>query len=106
MEKLEFENINDAQLFLLKELLNSGLEVETRSFKTLELSPVFFSITNPLKRITTLKDRNWKFATALGELSWHLSMSNDLEFICTYLSGWKNFSSDHKRVIGSCYANI
>ena len=103
MEGLVFENINEAQLFFLKELLASGEEIDTRGTRTLELSPVFFSIANPLKRITTLRGRNWKFATALGELSWHLSVSNDVDFICNYLSGWKNFSNDQKQIIGSCY---
>jgi len=103
MEKLEFENINEAQLYIVRQLLETGQSVETRGFKTLELSPVFFSVTNPRKRITTLSGRNWNFAAALGELSWHLATSNEVDFIANYLSGWKNYSEDNKRITGSCY---
>jgi thymidylate synthase len=103
MEKLEFENVNDAQLYFVRQLMESGQPVETRGFKTLELSPVFFSVTNPRKRITTLSGRNWNFAAALGELSWHLATSNEVDFIANYLSGWKNYSEDNKRITGSCY---
>ena len=103
MEKLEFENINDAQLYLVRQLMEAGHPIETRGFKTLELSPVFFSVINPRKRITTLNGRNWNFAAALGELSWHLATSNEVDFIANYLSGWKNYSEDTKRITGSCY---
>ncbi len=103
MTTLQFDNINEAQLYLIQHLLTDGDNVETRGYKTKEISPIFFSVSNPRKRITTLKSRNWNFATALGELSWHLSMSNEVEFIATYLSGWKNYSEDKEHITGSCY---
>ncbi|GAA4326073.1 thymidylate synthase [Mucilaginibacter gynuensis] len=103
MSELRFDSINDAQLYLLKDLLENGTDVKTRGLITKEITPFFFAVTNPRKRITTLNGRNWNFAAALGELSWHLAVSNDLEFITSYLSGWKYYSADQKIITGSCY---
>jgi len=100
---IEFENINDAQLHFYGELLSAGEKISTRGMGTLELFPVYFSVRNPRARVTTLKGRNWKFAPALGELTWHLSGSKDVDFISKYLSNWKNFSEDKIHITGSCY---
>jgi thymidylate synthase len=102
---LNFKNINEAQLSLLKLISQNGDTVETRGFKTLELSPVMFSISDPLARITTIKNRDWNFAAAVGELVWHLSGSNDLSFISSYLKEWKNYSDDGRVINGSCYGH-
>ena len=102
---MEFKNINEAQLVLLREILTNGDTVETRGLKTLELSPVIFSITEPLERITTINNRNWDFNAAIGELIWHLSASNDLDFISTYLKQWGNYSDDGRFITGSCYGH-
>lgn len=101
--KTVFENIDEAQLYLYRQLLSCGEKISTRDMNTLELFPVYFSIKNPRARITTLKGRNWKFAPALGEVVWHLSGSKDVGFISEYLSNWKNFSEDKQQITGSCY---
>jgi thymidylate synthase len=98
-----FNDINQAQLNLLKRILLDGKGVQTRDQYTLEVAPVYFQLTNPLNRITLLKGRNWNFAAALGELVWHLSGSNDVQFISNYLKQWKNFSEDGNCILGSCY---
>lgn len=99
---MKFNNINEAQLYLLELILRDGDTVQTRGFKTLELSPLTFEISNPTDRITSLKNRNWNFSAAIGELIWHLSGSNDVSFIASYLKQWDNFS-DGGRIKGSCY---
>jgi len=100
---LTFDNINEAQLFLIKSILSDGHEVKTRGYLTKEIFPVMFAIENPYKRITTLKARKWNFAAALGELSWHFAKSNDVDFIASYLSNWRKFSEDNEHITGSCY---
>ena len=100
---LEFNDINQAQLYFYGVLLNSGSSIETRGLDTLEITPAYFKVNNPRARITSLKGRNWKLAPALGELSWHLSGSKDLDFIANYLANWKYFSEDNSHITGSCY---
>src|SRR5271166_5671683 len=100
MLTLSCQNINEAQLEVLKLLLGKGSEVVTRGYKTLEISPIAFVVSNPLDRITTLKGRHWKFASAIGELTWHLSGSNDVNFISNYLRQWAGYSPDGISIIG------
>jgi thymidylate synthase len=98
-----YYNVDLAQLDLMKQVLENGNEVSTRGTISRELSPCFFTITNPLGRITTLSKRNWNYPAALGELAWHLSGSNSVGFISTYLKQWKNYSEDGVHILGSCY---
>ncbi len=102
---MKFENINEAQLSLLNEILNKGDTIQTRGRNTLEISPAIFTISNPLDRITTIKHRKWNFSAAVGELIWHLSGSNDVNFIGNYLKGWENYSDDGRLITGSCYGH-
>ena len=98
-----FDNINDAQLYCLAEIMKQADFVLTRGYITKEIGPLSFSIQNPRKRLTTIKQRKWNFVAAVGELLWHLSGSKDLNTIANYLSEWKNFSKDGFSIDNSCY---
>jgi thymidylate synthase len=102
---LSFENINDLQLYVLEHLKESGEIIVTRGKKTLELTSIYLRLNNIKKRCTTLIARKWNFPFALGELSWHLSGSNELNFIQYYSKEWKNISEDYRFIYGSCYGH-
>jgi thymidylate synthase len=100
-----FDSIDEVQIWLLEELFSEGELITTRELNTIELCNVNFCLTNPLNRNTTLSKRNWKHALAIGEFAWHVSGSNDLDFISYYARQWKNFSNDGKSVSESCYGH-
>lgn len=100
------ENINQIQIDLLKILSEKGKAIDVRNSKTLEIHPVCIELTNPKKRLTTLKGRNWNLPFAIGELAWHLSGSNDFDFISYYSKNWSIAIEEDESVIReSCYGN-
>jgi thymidylate synthase len=102
---LAFQSIDEIQLYYLEKLFKNGEYVITRDFKTLELFNVNFCLTNPRNRTTNIISRKWNLSLALGEFAWHLSGSNNLDFITYYAREWKNFSADGLRIDQSCYGH-
>lgn len=100
-----FNTIDEAQIFILEELFSQGEFVTTRGLKTLELCNINFSLTNPLNRDTVNIARKWKLPLAIGEFAWHVSGSNNVDFITYYAREWKNFSDDGKMITQSCYGH-
>lgn len=103
--KLQFESIDDIQLFILEKLFSEGELITTRELKTLEVCNINISLSNPRKRKTFNTKRNWKQPLAIGEFAWHVSGSNNVDFITYYAKQWKNFSSDGKIISNSCYGH-
>ena len=103
MIKVEANNINEIQLQLFSELSKNGEKVVSRGMEVSEIYPVLIKLTNIQNRCTTLLKRNWNYIFALGELAWHLSKSNDLNFINYYTKNWNIASDDGISIQQSCY---
>lgn len=100
-----FNSIDEIQVWLLNSLFADGELITTRELITLELCNINFCLTNPLNRNTYNPKRNWKLPLAIGEFAWHVSGSNNLDFITYYARQWKNFSNDGKQINQSCYGH-
>jgi len=98
-----FENIDEIQLWMLEKLFAEGELIKPRELQTLEICNVNLCLTNPRNRNTYNKVRKWKLPLAIGEFAWHLSGSNNLNFITHYAKQWKNFSNDGEIISNSCY---
>ena len=103
MIKVEADNINEIQLQLFSHLSQNGKKVISRGMEVLEVYPVLIKLTNIQNRCTTLLKRKWNYIFALGELTWHLSKSNELNFINYYTKNWNIASDDGISIKQSCY---
>lgn len=95
--------MDEALLFLLGQLLYGGESVAPRGTPTRELVGTAFRLANPRARRITVPARRWKESLAVGELCWHLSQSDSVDFISYYTPTWERFSDDGKRIASSCY---
>lgn len=96
MYSVEYKGINSAVVGLAKLLLEFGVERNTRGEKCIELpEPICITITNPLSRIITIKERGWNIFLPYAESLWLASGRNDLEFIQHYLPKMAQFSDDN-----------
>lgn len=100
-----FETLDEIQHWILTIILERGKVAEPRGKRTLELFPVSFELLNPRNRCVLNPLRKWSFPLALGEFCWHVSGSNDLEFIEYYASRWRDFTEDGSTISGSCYGH-
>lgn len=66
---------------------------------TSELIGTMIHLKNPRARLSRTETRG-KLFSALGELFWYFSKTNDLDFISYYLPKYKNESEDGKTVYG------
>lgn len=98
-----FQSADEIQHWILNSILSSGEQAEPRGMKTLEVCPVIFTLLNPRKRCITNAERKWSFPLALGEFCWHISASDELDFIEFYAPQWRNFAEDNATIRGSCY---
>lgn len=101
----EFNSVDEAQYWVLANLLEFGEETNPRGMKTLELFPISFKLLNPRKRCVLNSERKWSLPLALGEFCWHTSGSDDLSFIEYYIPRWREFSDNNEKVRGSCYGH-
>ncbi len=99
----KFQSVDEIQHWILGSILDCGEETEPRGMKTLEIYPVIFTLLNPRRRCITNSERKWSFPLALGEFCWHLSASDELDFIEFYAPQWRNFAEDNATIRGSCY---
>ena len=105
MQLPHFETADDVQRSILESLLQEGNVVNARRMKTVEIHPMGFVLTNPRARCITNEARKWSLPLAIGEFAWHLSASDDVEFIGYYAKQWRNFSEDGKVIRESCYGH-
>jgi thymidylate synthase len=103
MEIPTYETMDEALVGVLTALLKEGASVAPRGAMTRELTGFTFRLANPRARRIALPARDWKESLAVGELCWHLSQSDSLEFLSYYTSTWEQFSDDGKRITSSCY---
>src|ERR1700688_4271437 len=98
-----FQSVDEAQAFVLRSLLSTGLPASPRGLSTLELFPFGFTLQNPRRRCLTIEARRWSLPAAIGELAWHLSGSTELDFIARYLKRWRSINRNLPVIEGSCY---
>lgn len=101
----KYTSIDEVLLSLLQSILSRGDMVSVRNMNTLEIHPTGFMLTNPRARCITNKVRKWSLPLAIGEFAWHLSASNDVNFISYYAKRWKTFSENGKTIDESCYGH-
>lgn len=100
-----YPSADDVLVSLSREILDRGRESCPRGRRTLEITPAVFTLTNPRARRITNQHRRWNEALAVGELSWHLAGSDDLDAIAYYAKAWRSFSDDGRTIQGSCYGH-
>lgn len=106
MHVVKGNNINEIQLSLYKLIVEQGSPVQVRNNLTKEIYPVAIELTNPSKRLTTLEQRQWNFPFAIGETAWHISGSNNFDFISYYSKNWIIAKEEGENSIReSCYGN-
>lgn len=101
----EFETLDELYKNLIGVILREGKDVTARGMGTLEIYPTGFVLNNPRARCITNISRKWSFPLALGEFAWHMSGSNDVNFISHYAKLWGSFSEDGMTIQESCYGH-
>ena len=99
----KFLSIDEVQRWAFSSLLTDGVSIAPRGMQTLEITPFGFTLINPRQRCVSAPERRWSLRLALGELSWHLSASDNAEFISYYAPRWREFSDDGHIIAGSAY---
>ena len=98
-----FSSADDVLAATCKHLLRAGCSIAPRGMRTIEASALAFVLKSPRARRIENPARHWSEALAVGELSWHLSASDDVKFISYYAKEWARFSEDGTHIAGSCY---
>src|SRR5213596_629201 len=96
---------DDILTWLSDEVIRHGREAQPRGRRTLEIAPCAFTLSDPRARRIGNPLRDWNEALAIGELSWHLAGSDDLDAIAYYAKAWREFSDDGRTIQGSCYGH-
>ncbi len=96
---LSFETFDDLMNDVLNRLLNGGQEVNPTRGKSIEIIGAMLHLKNPRARLSRTETRGKPFS-ALGELMWYLSGTNDLQFIEYYIKKYRDESEDGKTVYG------
>jgi len=105
MNAKSFGSVDEIQLYILEKFFSEGEIITTRNLKTKEICNVNFCLLDPRNRKTNIPDRKWNYPLALGEFSWHIKGSNEVDFISYYANQWKEFSDDGKFIRESCYGH-
>jgi thymidylate synthase len=100
-----FSSLDEVQHWVLATILDQGEASSPRGMLTLELFPLSFTLLDSRRRRVLNPMRKWSFPLALGEFCWHVSGSNELQFIEYYASHWREFTEDGATIRGSCYGH-
>lgn len=95
------DHINDITLGVAEELFDFGINTAPRGNQTKELINLSASLLSVHNRMTTLPFRKFSLAYAIGELTWYLSASNDLEHMKYYALQYSNFSDNGESLYGA-----
>lgn len=91
-----FRDVNEALPILLNNLLHRGAVVDSRAGKTLEMTHVGITLTEPLRREITVDHRKANIAAQIAETMWVLAGKNDIGWLSHYLPRAADFSDDGK----------
>lgn len=96
---IEAETLDDLMHDVLTELLKRPADVRTSRGDTSEIVGALLRLKNPRARLSSTETRGKPFS-ALGELLWYLTKSNDLAFIEYYIGKYREESDDGRTVYG------
>lgn len=97
------DTIDDLMYYSFDECKNRGHLIESTRGKNKEIKEIVDAklvLKNPLSRLSISGTRSTPFS-ALGEMFWYLSGSNELDFIKYYISLYRKESEDDKTVTGA-----
>ena len=87
--------LDDVMHDVVEELLSRGELIHPTKGDALEIAGVMLEISNPRARLSRTETRGMIFS-ALGELLWYLSGSNEVEFITYYIKKYAHLAEDGK----------
>lgn len=93
------ETLDDLLVKTYKRLLAKKQFIAPSRGSCLEITGVLLTLTNPRARLSRTEMRGRIFS-ALGELLWYLSKSNQLQFIAHYIPRYKDETEDGKTIHG------
>jgi thymidylate synthase len=94
------DTLDDLLRSVFEALLEKGEKVVPSKGSNRELFGVVVELSKPLARISRTETKG-RLYSALGELFWYLSGSNELAFINYYLKGYESDPDDGKTVWGA-----
>lgn len=97
------DNIDDLMRAVFSRLLSENRDnnrVESTKGKSTEVFGALLRLTNPRGRLGRSVNRS-RIYSALGELTWYLSGSNELEHVEHYISAYREFSEDKNTLSGA-----
>lgn len=86
-------NLDDVMRYVIEDILANGIQINPSKGRCTELTGVLLEITNPRARFSRTETKGKPFSS-LGELSWYLAKTNDMEFISYYLSKYHELAED------------
>jgi thymidylate synthase len=87
--------LDDVMHDVVEEVLSRGELIRPTKGDALEIAGVMLEISNPRARLSRTETRGMIFS-ALGELLWYLSGSNEVEFITYYIKKYGPLAEDGK----------
>ncbi|WP_198033525.1 thymidylate synthase [Maribacter sp. 1_2014MBL_MicDiv] len=99
MLSLKAKTLDDLLYNVLKSLIEEGLDVNPTKGKNKEIFGACLVLENPRARLSQTESKGKAFS-AIGELLWYLSGSNNLDFIEYYLTKYGDYSDDGKTIHG------
>lgn len=96
---VEAQTLDDLMRDVLNRLLELPADVQATRGRSSEIVGALLHLANPRARLSLTETRGKPFS-ALGELLWYLSRSNNLAFIEYYLKQYQDESDDGKTVYG------
>ena len=87
--------LDDVMHDVVEEVLSRGELIHPTKGDALEIAGMMLEISNPRARLSRTETRGIIFS-ALGELLWYLSGSNDVEFIAYYIKKYASLAEDGK----------
>jgi len=95
----EAETLDDLLRKVFEKLAKVSFDISATRGRFSEVAGVLLRLRNPRARLSRTEDRGKPFS-ALGEMLWYFTKSNDLGFIEYYLPKYRNESDDGKTVYG------
>lgn len=86
--------LDDLMRNVFSDILSHGGTIHPSKGEALELTGVLLELTNPRARLSRSETRGKPFSS-LGELSWYLARTNELDFIKYYLPQYREFAENN-----------
>lgn len=98
--KIAAATLDDLLRRVFSKLLKTDGRAKPTRGKTLELTSVLLTLSNPRARLSQTELRG-KIFSCLGELLWYLARSNEVRFIKYYVSRYEQESEDGRTIHGA-----